>query len=134
MKNKIVLANPISAIFNIPEPISTLNKIELKKPNNLEIFWHVFSLHPKYEIINNKTLVLTIKARKGFRDTKTGDIKNIERRMFHHNSIIFIESLDDLYYYDFGSLRFKHRDLNLLENALQKISIESKDYLNKFYY
>lgn len=105
-----------------------------KKASELEIFWHVFSIHKKHDIINQKTAVMTLKARRAYRDSKTGEIKNIEKRMFRYNLVVFLESLDDLYHYDFSALRYKKRDLTLLKNALQAIGVNAEEFLDQYYY
>lgn len=131
MKNNIVVDNPV---INLSPSDLPLNNIEIKKPNNLEIFWHVYGISRSYNTLNNKKAVMTLKARRGYRDSVTGDIKAIEKRMFHHNIIIFLESLDDLYYFDFRPLKFKERDIETLKQAYKKINIDAASYLEKAFY
>ena len=132
IKDNIIINNKILTIDIIKPPKIVFKKA--KKTNNLEVFWHVFAIYKKHDIINEKTAVITLKARRAYRDSKTGEIKNIEKRMYGYNLVVFLESLDDLYPYDFSALRYKKRDLTLLKSTLNAIGVNAEEFLNQYYY
>lgn len=136
MKNNIVVDNEIlSAIYpNITASTNSLVcKSEPQKPYELEPFWHVYAIDGKFEKVGKK-IVTRFKVRVGYRCSATKAIKTIERRLIHQNHVVYLEGLDDLYYYDLSALRFKGRDILRLTRFFSYINVDVKNYLKNMYY
>ncbi len=136
MKNNIVVDNEIlSAIYpNITANTNSLVcKSEPQKPYELEPFWHVYAIDGKFEKVGKK-IVTRFKVRVGYRCSATKAIKTIERRLIHQNHVVYLEGLDDLYYYDLSALRFKGRDILRLTRFFSYINVDVKNYLKNMYY
>jgi hypothetical protein len=103
------------------------------KKYDLEPFWHVYSIDTKCTVVGKK-IVTGVRARVAYRCSKTKEIKSIERRLIPHHLVVYFESLDDLYYYDFSALRYKERCLTNLTNYFSKININTANYFEKLYY
>ena len=136
MKNNIVANNEIlQSIY--PDITSSVNpsvcKSEPQKPYELEPFWHVYAIDGKFEKVGKK-IVTRFKVRVGYRCSATKAIKTIERRLIHQNHVVYLESLDDLYYYDLSALRFKSRDIARLTRFFSYINVDVKNYLENMYY
>lgn len=120
----------LQIIEDIQLPIYNTNPV---KAQELEPFWHVFSVHHKFTVAGNK-IVVRLKARAGHRCAESKEVKNLEKRLFNYNHVVYLSSLDDLYYYDLSSLRYKKRDIPRLIKIFNIIGINATDYLNKAYY
>ncbi len=137
MKNNILVNNNTLNISDYSHVVHLQNVIKnnhiITKDYELEPFWHVYAVDAKYDVVGDE-LVTRFKARPGYRRKDNGEIKSLEKRMFHHNLVVYINSLNDLYYYYLGGLRFKARDIARLKSAFKAININAEDYLNQFFY